>query len=104
MQLQRGLLTLQADRLEYRQADDRVRASGQVLLQRGDDRFLGRELDLQTEHQEGYFLAPRFYIGRTQAGGRAERVDFIGRNRMVVRGAAYSSCELVDGETRRRGC
>lgn len=99
VQLQRGLLTLQADRLEYRQADDRVRASGQVLLQRGDDRFLGRELDLQTEHQEGYFLAPRFYIGRTQAGGRAERVDFIGRNRMVVRGAAYSSCELVDGET-----
>ncbi|MEY4909281.1 MAG: hypothetical protein RL260_2999, partial [Pseudomonadota bacterium] len=98
-QLRRGLLTLQAEHLEYRQRDDRVKASGQVLLVRGDDRYQGSELTLNTEHQEGYFLDPRFYLGRNQAGGRAERVDFIGKNRMVVRGAAYSSCELVDGET-----
>ena len=98
-QLRRGLLTLQADHMEYRHRDDQVKASGQVLLARGDDRYLGRELTLNTEHQEGYFLEPRFYLGSTQAGGRAERVDFIGKNRMVVRGAAYSSCELVEGET-----
>ena len=98
-QLRRGLLSLQAEHLEYRQQDDRVKATGQVLLVRGDDRYQGRELNLNTEHQEGYFLEPRFYLGRNQAGGRAERVDFIGKNRMVVRGAAYSSCELVDGET-----
>ena len=99
VQLRRGLLTLQADHLEYRQRSDQVKASGQVLLARGDDRYQGSELTLNTEHQEGYFLEPRFYLGRTQAGGRAERVDFIGKNRMVVRGAAYSSCELVEGET-----
>jgi LPS-assembly protein len=98
-QLRRGLLTLQAEHLEYRQRDDRVKASGQVLLVRGEDRYQGSELTLNTEHQEGYFLEPRFFLGRNQAGGRAERVDFIGKNRMVVRGAAYSSCELVDGET-----
>ena len=97
--LRRGVLSLQADRIEYLQDDDRVRASGSVRLDRDDGHFLGTELDLQTEHQEGYFLSPRFYLGRTQAGGRAERVDFIGRNRMVVRAAAYSSCDLVDGET-----
>lgn len=98
-QLRRGVLSLQAEHLEYRQRDDRVKATGQVLLVRGDDRYQGSELTLNTEHQEGYFLEPRFYLGRNQAGGRAERVDFIGKNRMVVRGAAYSSCELVDGET-----
>lgn len=97
--LRRGLLSLQADRIEYRQDDDRVHALGTVRLQREDSHFLGTELDLQTEHQEGYFLSPRFYLGRTQAGGRAERVDFIGRNRMVVSRASYSSCDLVDGET-----
>ena len=97
--LQRGLLSLQAEHMEYRQREDRVQATGQVLLARGDDRYQGSELSLNTEHQEGYFLEPRFYLGRTQAGGRAERVDFIGRNRLVVRGAAYSSCALVDGET-----
>lgn len=97
--LRRGVLTLQADRMEYRQREDRVQASGEVMLQRGEDRYLGSELDLNTEHQEGYFLEPRFYLGRTRAGGRADRVDFIGRNRMVVTDAAYSSCELVDGET-----
>ncbi|MDQ5896878.1 MAG: LPS-assembly protein [Pseudomonadota bacterium] len=97
--LRRGVLSLQADRIEYQQDDDRVNARGAVRLQRDDNHFLGTELELQTEHQEGYFLSPRFYLGRTQAGGRAERVDFIGRNRMVVRGADYSSCELVDGET-----
>lgn len=99
VQLRRGLLTLQADHMEYRQQSDQVKASGQVLLARGDDRYQGSELTLNTEHQEGYFLEPRFYLGRTQAGGRAERVDFIGKNRLVVRGAAYSSCELVEGET-----
>ena len=97
-QLRRGLLTLQADHMEYRQRDDLVQATGQVLLARGDDRYQGSALTLNTEHQEGYFLEPRFYLGRTQAGGRADRVDFIGKNRMVVRGAAYSSCELVEGE------
>ena len=97
--LQRGLLSLQAEHMEYRQREDRVQATGQVLLARGDDRYQGSELSLNTEHQEGYFLEPRLYLGRTQAGGRAERVDFIGRNRLVVRGAAYSSCALVDGET-----
>jgi LPS-assembly protein len=97
--LQRGLLSLQAEHMEYRQREDRVQATGQVLLARGDDRYQGSALSLNTEHQEGYFLEPRFYLGRTQAGGRAERVDFIGKNRLVVRGAAYSSCELVDGET-----
>ncbi|MEX8494570.1 LPS-assembly protein LptD [Sphaerotilus sp.] len=97
--LQRGLLSLQAEHMAYHQREDRVQATGQVLLARGDDRYQGSELSLNTEHQDGYFLEPRFYLGRTQAGGRAERVDFIGKNRLVVRGAAYSSCELVDGET-----
>lgn len=97
--LQRGLLSLQADAVEYRFDADRVRATGRVELLRGGDSYRGTLLDIDTRSAEGYFLAPNFRFGRTQAGGRAERVDFLGPNQLSVRGAQYSSCALEDGVT-----
>ncbi len=99
VRLQRGLLTLNADRVEYRFGDDRVRAAGHIELQRGSDSYRGDELDLNTQSAEGYVTEPRFRFARTQAGGRAQRVDFLGQNRLSVLGASYSSCELSDDTT-----
>lgn len=97
--LQRGLLSLQADQLEYRFDTDRVQATGQVDMLRGGDSYRGTLLDIDTRRAEGYFLAPNFRFGRIQAGGRADRVDFLGPNRLSVQGAQYSSCALEDGVT-----
>jgi LPS-assembly protein len=98
-QLRRGRLSLQAERFEYRFSDDRVRASGGVQLWRDQDYYSGSEIELDTERAEGYFIAPRFHFARTQASGGAERIDFLGKNRLSVLGATYSSCEVAEGET-----
>lgn len=98
-QLRRGRLSLQADTLSYRYDTDRVRASGGVQLWRDQDYYSGDEIELDTGKGEGYFLAPRYRFARTQASGGARRIDFLGRNRLSVLGATYSSCEVPAGET-----
>ncbi|PXW95813.1 LPS-assembly protein [Sphaerotilus hippei] len=99
VQLRRGVLSLEADQLEYTQASDLARATGSVHLRRGDDVFTGPELALDTTRLEGHFDRPTYRFGRTDAGGQAERIDFLGANRMAVTGATYSSCEPSEGET-----
>jgi LPS-assembly protein len=99
VQVERGNMAMQADELEYGLGDDRVRARGDVQLLRGEDRFAGSELDVDTGRSTGYVLKPRFHFALTDAGGRAERIDFLGPNRMEVSGSSYSSCKVGDDET-----
>lgn len=99
VRLQRGELVVQADALEYRYPTDRLRAVGSIELWRGEDYYSGSEIDIDTQESEGWFLKPTFHFARTQAGGSAERIDFLGRDRMVVLGATYSSCEAEPGQT-----
>lgn len=99
VRLQRGDLTVQADTLEYRYPTDRLRAVGSIEMWRGQDYYSGSEIDIDTQESEGWFLKPNFHFARTQAGGSAERIDFLGRDRMVVLGATYSSCEVEPGQT-----
>ncbi len=97
--LQRGVLHLSADQVEYRRETDRAKATGNVILQRGTDVFSGPEADLHTTRLDGYFKSPTYRFGRTDAGGQAERVDFLGPQKMVVNRATYSSCEpAAEGE------
>ncbi|WP_242615531.1 LPS-assembly protein LptD [Sphaerotilus mobilis] len=99
VRLQRGELTVQADELEYRYPTDRMRALGSIEMWRGQDYYSGSEIDIDTRESEGWFLNPTFHFARTQAGGGADRIDFLGRDRMVVLGATYSSCEVEPGQT-----
>ncbi len=99
VRLQRGDLTVQADELEYRYPTDRLRATGSIEMWRGQDYYSGSEIDIDTRESEGWFLKPTFHFARTQAGGGADRIDFLGRDRMVVLGATYSSCEVASGQT-----
>jgi LPS-assembly protein len=96
VELRRGDITVQADRLSYRQPDDLARASGNVRLLRQGDRYTGRELQLKVERFEGFFLEPTYFFSRMQAGGQAQPLDFLGENRASALGATYTSCP-VDG-------
>ncbi|MFM2118561.1 MAG: hypothetical protein RL722_29 [Pseudomonadota bacterium] len=92
-------LTLEADRLDFQSASNLLRATGQVDLRRGEDRYTGPELEFNTETQRGYFLSPRFLLGRTGGRGQADRVDFLGEQQMAVRGARYTGCATPEGES-----
>ena len=97
VELQRGRITIRTDRLTYDSRDGRADALGNVqILTAQGDRFSGPQLQLDLERFEGYFLRPEFYFARTGAGGRAERIDFLGAERAKLTGASYTSCS-VDG-------
>lgn len=99
VRLQRGVLALQADEVDYALHEDRLTARGDVQMLRGGDRFSGSEVDLDTVRQVGQVLQPRYHFAVTDAGGRAERIAFLGQNRMTVDRARYSSCKVGDDET-----
>src|SRR5206468_5319688 len=95
-ELRRGGLRIRADRLGYDAQDDLARALGNVRIDQGGNRYSGPELQIHPERFEGFFLNPTYYLGRTRAGGSADRIDFIDDQRAVATNATYTSCG-IDG-------
>lgn len=93
VRLQRGPLRIGTDFLRYDALADRVEARGAVRVDTGrGDWFAGSELSLVLGRSEGWFLEPEYFFARTQAGGRARRIDFLGPDRTRLSGADYTSC------------
>lgn len=93
VQLQRGRLKLSTEHLRYDNVADLVHARGKVRIETaGGDWFAGPELSLTLGRFEGWFREPEYYFARTQAGGRAKRIDFLGTDRAQLIGADYTSC------------
>jgi LPS-assembly protein len=94
VRLERGPLRMTTDRLGYDSVADRVQARGNVRIDTAPgDWFAGRELSLTLGRFEGFFLEPEYFFSRTQAGGHAKRIDFIGPDRALLTGADYTSCD-----------
>ena len=91
-----GRLRIQADRLSYHQPSDTARATGSVTLSSDGNWFSGPEVQLSVDKLEGYFLQPTYYFGLKRAGGRAERYEFLGRERGIATQANYTSCQPDD--------
>lgn len=101
VKLQQGDLTLKADELTHTQGDNTARALGHVRITRQGNIFVGPELFMQLDRLEGQFIRPQFWFARTQAGGRADLVEFLGENRLRATHTSYSSCtpdNTADGQ------
>jgi LPS-assembly protein len=92
VEFRRGGLVLRADRVGYDLPQDRARAQGAVRIEREGAIYTGAELDLRVQRFEGWFLDPRFEFTQFGAGGRAERIDFLGAGRSRATQASYTSC------------
>jgi LPS-assembly protein len=92
VEFRQGATSIRADRLSYDQPGDLATARGHVRIVNGGARFSGPELQLRVQRFEGYFLEPEFDFEQLGAGGRADRVDFLGRSRLSASRASYTSC------------
>lgn len=92
----RGPLLMKADRVEYQVPTDTARATGDVEITRNGNTYRGPEVELEVQRFKGYFLSPSYYFERTQAGGSAERFDFLDEYRGIATGATYTSCPAPD--------
>ncbi len=90
--LRQGPVTVLAEQLTYDMAKDEARAVGGIRIDRGGDIYQGRDLQLQISRFEGFVLDPQYFFGRTGAGGKAERIDFLGEDRTTMTRADYTSC------------
>ncbi len=83
---------IRADSLHYDSAEDRATARGDVRISRNGMVFTGPELQLDVQRFQGFFLQPEFDFSLLGAGGKAERLDFLGPARVRVEQAQYTSC------------
>ena len=92
VEFRRAGTVIRADRISYDSPDDRANAKGNVHVSRDGNHYWGPELQLHVQRFEGFFLEPQFTIGRTGAGGNAQRFEFLDASRSVAIGAIYTSC------------
>jgi LPS-assembly protein len=92
VEFRRAGTVIRADRITYDSAQDRANALGNVHISRDGNHYWGPELQIQVQRFEGFFLEPNFTLGRTGAGGRAQRFEFLDASRSVAIGATYTSC------------
>jgi LPS-assembly protein len=97
VEFRRGSLVIRADRIAYDMPEDRVQAKGGVRIEREGVVYAGPELQLNVQRFEGFFIEPTFEFLTLGAGGRAERVDFLGPGRSRALNASYTSCPREDG-------
>ncbi|WP_414691295.1 LPS-assembly protein LptD [Noviherbaspirillum sp.] len=96
VEITRGPTVINADKATYRIPEDEVEASGNIRMRRLGDAYTGDELKLKIEAQEGYVLHPTYHLGRNNAQGQAERINFEGEDRAAVVEGSYSTCEGPD--------
>lgn len=87
---------IRADRLTYYEADDELLASGHVRVTRQGNVFTGPELALKLDANTGWFESPSYYLAQYDGRGRADRIDFLGPDRMRLTDASYTTCAFDD--------
>jgi len=95
--LRRSGLSVRADRIEYDQAQDTLKAQGQVRIVREGNRFEGTSLTLQTDTFQGLFANPSYALNKAGGHGQAQEIEFVDANRTLIRQATYTTCTRRPG-------
>lgn len=92
VEFRRGGMVIDADRLAYDAPQDLATARGHVRVERDGAVYSGPELELRVQRFEGHFLEPTYDFAQLGAGGKADRIDFLGPSRSRASNAIYTSC------------
>lgn len=90
-------LSVRAQRIEYDQSQDTLKAQGQVRIVREGNVFEGPSLKLQADSFQGQFLQPTYSLLKGGGHGEAAEIEFIDAQRATVRQATYTTCSRVPG-------
>jgi LPS-assembly protein len=97
VELRKAGTVIRADRIEYFQPTDQVKASGHVRINRMGDVFEGPLLELKVDAFEGFFNEPRFHFLKNDGHGEAGRADFVDDSHTVIHDATYTTCRRKPG-------
>ena len=85
-------MDLHADLLTYDQLSDTAHAQGNVRIDRGLDWFSADRVDLELTRDAGTLIGTEYELGARKAGGHAQRIELIDRDRSTAYNANYTSC------------
>ncbi|MBK7001652.1 MAG: LPS-assembly protein LptD [Rhodoferax sp.] len=88
---------IRADRLEYDQSTDQVKAVGNVHINRNGNTFEGPVLELKIDAMQGFLDQPSYQFLQNDAHGMAERADFLDENHTLIYNASYTTCKRQPG-------
>ncbi len=91
-ELRRDGGAIKGDKLTYDQDTDEAFAQGNVRMSRSGTLAVGPEARMKVEANEGYMLSPDYYFQQTGGTGKAERIDFLDKDRSTARHASYTTC------------
>jgi LPS-assembly protein len=94
VELRRDGTVIRSDQLSYDTPADLATASGHVRISHAGNVFSGPKLQLHVQSFQGSFDQPDYFFALTQAGGHADRIDFLGQQRSQALNATYSSCPV----------
>ena len=90
-------LTVKAQRIEYDQSRDTLKADGDVTINREGNLFQGTALNLQADSFQGRFLQPEYTLLKGGGHGKASEIEFIDQQRAIIRNATYTTCARLPG-------
>ncbi len=96
-ELRRSDAVIRADRIDYNQPTDVVKARGNVRINKDGNTYSGTEGQIKLDSVEGYLDNTEYQFLRNGAYGQAERFEFTDANRSVARQATYTSCTRRPG-------
>ncbi|HZM33205.1 MAG TPA: LPS-assembly protein LptD [Burkholderiales bacterium] len=93
-EIRRDDLTIFGEHLHYNRELGFAEGDGGVRLQSGVDRFFGPRLEYNTRDDTGVFESPAYLLqrGHTARGG-AESMEFLGKDRYLLKDATFTTCE-----------
>lgn len=88
-------LTVYSEFLRFNQEFGRIEADGGVRFLRGQDRFFGPRLRYNTQDDTGVFEGANYLLRGeyTVMRGNAERLDFLGKDRIRLVKGMFTTCE-----------
>lgn len=96
-ELRRGGSAIRADRIEYDQPTDVVKARGNVRVNSSGNLYNGPELEIKLDTFEGFFLTPDYRFLQNDGYGAADRIDFLDDKRLVAHNATFTTCQRGEG-------
>ena len=90
-------LTVKAQRIEYDQSQDTLKATGGVKINRDGNTFQGSSLILQADAFQGKFLHADYTLLKGGGHGKASEIEFIDQQRAIIRNATYTTCARLPG-------
>ena len=95
VEFQREDLTVYSEFLRFNQEFGRIEADGGVRFLRGSDRFFGSRLRYNTRDDTGVFEGSNYILPgeTTTMRGKAERLEFLGKDRIRLVQGMFTTCE-----------